>query len=72
MLRQLYVCYLHKIILTSNMLSYFINAVIDTSVWISALISKDGLSQEVTTSGSAGGCDFEVLTPQEFLERNTQ
>ena len=29
------------------MLSYFMNVVIDTNVWISALISKDGLSRDV-------------------------
>ena len=29
------------------MLSYFMNVVIDTNVWISALISKDGLSREI-------------------------
>ena len=36
-----------KTILTSYMLSYFMNVVIDTNVWISALISKDGLSREI-------------------------
>ncbi len=34
-------------ILTSYMLSYFMNVVIDTNVWISAFISKDGSSREI-------------------------
>ncbi len=29
------------------MLSYFMNVVIDTNIWISALISKDGVSLEI-------------------------
>jgi len=29
------------------MLSYFMNVVIDTNIWISALISKDGVSREI-------------------------
>ena len=37
----------HKVILTSYMLSFTMNVVIDTNIWISALMSKDGQSREI-------------------------